>query len=88
MITYDYRCLKCGFAWEERKPMVDRDLPLAEPCLKCGAQREDGGEEVIERYLPSTQGLNYSGEKRKVPEAFKDILRRIKSQHAHSTIKV
>lgn len=80
-IRYDYRCVKeCGYTFERDLPMADRDVPCRdEMCAKCGA--------AIERYLPSTQGLIYNGNV-KVPDAYKDVLRRIHKNHAHSQIHI
>lgn len=78
-IRYDYRCTECDHTFEKDMPMADRDVPCTEPCPKCGAP--------IERYLPSTHGLIYNGNV-KVSDAYKDVLRRIHKNHAHSQIHI
>jgi DNA-directed RNA polymerase subunit RPC12/RpoP len=80
MPLYDYRCLTCGTAWEDKKLIVERDEPLKEPCIVCGAT------DVVERYLPSTFGLAYSVERLKHSDGFNDLLKNMKSKHRHSTI--
>lgn len=80
MPNYDYRCA-CGHTWEQQLLIADRDKPLAEPCPKCG-------QTGVERYLPSTQGLNYSlNDRKKVPNSFNDVLKKIKAAHRGSTIQ-
>jgi putative FmdB family regulatory protein len=82
MPRYDYRCEECKEAWEEDHTIAERDVPVSLPCPKCGK------EGCVEKYLPSTSGLAYSLEPRKVPEAFKDVLRNIKKNHRRSLINV
>lgn len=81
MPRYNYRCEVCEYAWEEDHPIAERDTPLAQGCPACGPLGK------IERYLPSTNGLCYSLETKKVPGAFKDLLKNIKSKHYGSTMR-
>lgn len=80
MPNYDYRCTECDHTFEQQLTIARRDEPVSVPCPKCGAP--------VERYLPSTSGLSYSGSDKKPPEAFKDVLRRMKKAHRRSTINV
>jgi putative FmdB family regulatory protein len=32
MPTYDYECIKCGYAFEENLKIVDRGAPTESPC--------------------------------------------------------
>lgn len=82
MPRYDYRCEECQHAWEQDLTIAERNLPVEQPCPKCGKEKS------VEKYLPSTGGLCYSVENmnRKVPEGFKDVLRNIKKNHVGSHI--
>lgn len=85
MPLYDYRCIHCGTAWEAPHLIAERDLPLEAPCPECGTH-------TVERYLPTPPGVGYSlggnNLRKKTPDAFKDILRNIKSKHRGSVIDV
>jgi putative FmdB family regulatory protein len=81
MPNYDYRCNECGHAWEQQLTIANRDVPTTEPCPECGKT-------AVEKYLPSTSGLCYTLEGKKVPDTFKDVLRRMKKQHIRSHINV
>jgi len=89
MPNYDYRCTNCGDAWEIRLPMARREEPVElgrdAGCPSCG---EKG---TIEQFLPSAPGTpTHVGDSisKRTPDAFKDVLRNIKSKHRHSTINV
>jgi putative FmdB family regulatory protein len=85
MPRYDYRCHHCGHEWEQQLLIDDRNEPLNHPCAECG-------DTAVERYLPSAPGVGYTvggnSLRKKTPEAFKDILRNIKSKHRGSVIDV
>lgn len=83
MPRYDYRCTACGVEFEADFPIADRDVPVNDSCLFCEAPVG-----AVERWLPWTNGLNYSSADKKTPEAFKDLLRNMKTKHRHSTINV
>ena len=34
MPTYDYRCEKCGYTFEETLKIVDREVPTKLPCAQ------------------------------------------------------
>jgi putative FmdB family regulatory protein len=80
MPRYDYRCEKCQKTFEADFPIAARDVPLEDACPLCG---EKG---AIERFLPSTAGLNYTAGGIKRTDAFNDLLKNIKSKHRGSTI--
>ena len=82
MPTYDYRCRNCEHAWEAVLPMADFDIPCQSPCPECGA------EQSVERFLGGAPGFSYTYGGAKTPDTFKDVLRKIKKSHAHSTIDV
>lgn len=92
MPRYDYRCSACGGTFEADFKIADRDIPVNDSCPLCEAPCGTNSDGVfigtIERYLPRTNGLNYSAADKKPPEAFKDMLRNMKSKHRHSTINV
>jgi putative FmdB family regulatory protein len=84
MPNYDYHCKSCDHTWERQLPIADRDTPLHEPCPHCALD-----ELVIER-LVAAPGVSYSviGLRHRTPDSFKDVLRNIKSKHAHANIDV
>lgn len=87
MAHYDYRCNDCGFEWELNVPIDDRDKALTEPCPDCGT----GGIEppIIERLFGAPCiGFHASSLRKATPEAFKDLLRNMKTKHRHNTIDV
>lgn len=83
MPNYDYRCTKCAAAWEVALPMSEREEPIGAECPECK-------EGVLEQYLPYAPGFAYDhlNVRKRVPEAFKDVLRNIKTKHLHNTINV
>jgi len=82
MPRYDYRCEACGKTFEADFLIAERDVPVNDTCPFCEAANS------VERYLPSTAGLNYTAAKdKKAPQAFNDLLKNIKSKHRGSTIR-
>ncbi len=86
MPLYDFRCRECFSTWEASFTISERDTPVNAPCPHCHAPG------VVERFLPANGhgGFGYSHRAAgpKTPEGFKDILRKIKSEHRGSTINV
>jgi putative FmdB family regulatory protein len=78
MPNYDYHCLTCLRTYEQQRLIADRDL--VKPCPSC-----DGLD--IER-LAAAPGVNHFIGGPKVPEGFKDVLRRIKKNNVGSLIEV
>jgi putative FmdB family regulatory protein len=90
MPTYDYRCNHCQSEWERQLPIAERNDPLTQACPACFslASPDDA---VIERHFPTAPGTpTHVGDSisKRTPEAFKDVLRNIKSAHRGSTINV
>ena len=50
MPTYEYRCTKCAFAFEEYQPIIDEPLKV---CPKCGG--------LPERVISGGSGLLFKG---------------------------
>jgi putative FmdB family regulatory protein len=90
MPTYDYQCNKCGFTFEVQLPIAQREDPIGQPCLSHEAgldafvEKCDG---VIEK-KSTAPGVSYTYGGAKTSDSFKDVLRRIKKSHRHSTINV
>lgn len=79
--NYDYRCNSCGNVWEQNIPLAQSDDLPACRTVNCSTP-------AVEK-LKSAPGFSYTlGDRKKVPESFKDVLRQIKSRHLHSTIDV
>lgn len=36
MMLYSYRCIACGYEWDQRRPVEERNAPIA--CPECGGQ--------------------------------------------------
>jgi putative FmdB family regulatory protein len=88
MPTYDYRCTNCNEEFEMQLSIADRELPCRVLCpFDCTKN-----ELTIERFLAGAPGVSYTAGgnsvRKKTPDAFKDVLRNIKSKHLHSTIDV
>lgn len=81
MPRYDFRCEKCGKTFEADFLIAERDTPVHDTCPFC----EQG--DCVERFLPSTTGLNYTAGDAKPTKGFNDLLKNIKSKHRGSTIQ-
>lgn len=82
MPTYDYRCTNCGETFTKLLKIVDREQPTHEGCPMCD-------EKTVEMLV----GGNYAfmspealGRK-KPPEDFRELLRRIKKANPKGHIK-
>lgn len=42
-MTYDYKCLACGFEWEHEAKITDQPLKECPECKKKKAQRQVSG---------------------------------------------
>ena len=82
MPRYDYACTSCGAVQRDvQLTIAQRLVPTETPCLGCG------GAVILS---PSAPGVSYTINNGglKTPDSFKDVLRRIKSNHRRSTINV
>ena len=79
MPTYDYRCDKCNSKFELQLPVAQRNEPVGTEHLDCGG--------TIEK-VDTAPGVSYTYGGAKTSDSFKDVLRRIKKSHRHSTINV
>lgn len=85
MPTYNFTCNSCDTTFDVRNNIINRDVPLTEPCKYCG---ESG---KVVRNLdapPITSGApTHIGSR--VPDGFKDVLRNIKKGSGkHCTIDI
>lgn len=80
MPRYDYRCYACRTVWEEDHSIADRDVPVSLPCPEC---KESG---QVEKFLGGAPVWTREGYAKKVPSAFKDILKNMKKNHVRSSI--
>jgi len=81
MPNYDYHCLNCEHVWTQQLLIADRDMPLDFACPHCG-------EEAVERPAAAPGISHVIGGYKKVPEGFKDVLRKIKKNNVGSLIEV
>jgi putative FmdB family regulatory protein len=82
MPNYDYRCDRCGETWEQNTPLAQYDVMPACPNCVSGNPHDEG--QVVK--LPAAPGFSHLMGGPKVPEGFKDVLRRIKKNNAGSLI--
>lgn len=79
MPNYDYHCLDCGRTFEQNRLIVERND--ARPCPACDSLD-------MER-LDGAPAFSYTiNDRKKIPEGFKDVLRRIKKRNVGSLIEV
>ena len=86
MPTYDYECIKCGYAFEENLKVVDRKIPTEERCRfpTCGGE--------VKQIIVKASGFAYDNIKTKhsvkPPEVaqLNDRLKDIKSRHPGNTL--
>lgn len=83
MPTYVYRCESCDTGWDDVRSIADRHRPASEPCPTC----EKVGTVALVPMAPAI-GDSYRQGVTKLPDTWKDNLKRIKSAHRHSTVKV
>lgn len=82
MPTYDYRCQACGECWEQHLLIADRDAPCGMSCPLCKHVGQ------VERMITAA-GISYRiNDRKKIPNSFKDVLRKIKATHRGSKIEV
>jgi|DEB0MinimDraft_12_1074336.scaffolds.fasta_scaffold00067_7 putative FmdB family regulatory protein len=73
-MTYEYTCLSCEERWDARYPVDDRDIPLSEPCPKCGVEGQ------VKR-VPTAVRVSYEGFQSPITRAggeWNDVLKSIK----------
>lgn len=83
MPTYDFRCKKCDHTFEKSLSFSEREeYPKTNKCPECG----DG--EIIQ-YIGGVCGFTTSESlgRKKAPDGFREILRRMKKAHPGSTIR-
>jgi putative FmdB family regulatory protein len=77
--NYDYHCLECNRTFEQNRLIKERDY--AKPCPACDSLD-------VERLIAAPGISHIYGAYKKVPEGFKDVLRKIKKNNAGSLIEV
>ena len=86
MPTYDYECIKCGYAFEEDLKIADRKIPTEERCRfpTCGGE--------VKQIIVKAAGFAYDNIKTKhsvkPPEVaqLNDRLKDIKSRYPRNTL--
>ena len=84
MPTYDFRCknAECNHAFEKMLKLSEREeYPQNDNCPKCNSE--------IEQYVAGTCGFTTSESlgRKKAPDSFRELMRRMKKAHPGSTIK-
>ena len=83
MPYYDYVCESCGLEFEESLPIVDRNIPIEQPCrvATCG-----GKVKMLFAKPYIGDPWNFTG--KKIDDGFKDRLKEIKKMNPHNTINI
>ncbi len=84
MPTYDYKCEKCGYAFEEDLKIADRKIPTEEPCrfpTCCGE---------VKQVIIKASGFAYDNirtkHSKKEPGWFSDKIKDIKRNNPGNTL--
>ena len=84
MPTYDYECIKCGYAFEEDLKIVDRKIPTEERCRfpTCGGE--------VKQIIVKAAGFAYDNIKtkhsKKVPGWYTDKIKDMKRNIPGNTL--
>ena len=81
MPTYDYECSTCQHAFEESLRIAEMDIPLSQPCPKCGA------ENAVKRVIVSAAKVIACDPFKSLNSDHKYALQQMKKRHPNSTIK-
>jgi putative FmdB family regulatory protein len=83
MPAYDYKCSECSEEWEQNYKMDDRNIPLGEPCPKCGAT-----DCVTQKIGSGGIGDAIRMGLTKPPAGFNEVLRNISKVSPNNTMKI
>ena len=94
MPTYDYKCEKCGYAFEENLKIADRNIPTESPCVQQISQTkhmsfECGGEVkqiIAAPYFGYDNIHTRHSTKNKEPGWFKDKMTDMKKNMPGNTL--
>ena len=84
MPTYDYECIKCGYAFEEDLKIADRKIPTEERCRfpTCGGE--------VKQIIVKASGFAYDNIKtkhsKKVPGWYTDKIKDMKRNIPGNTL--
>ena len=84
MPTYDYECIKCGYAFEEDLKIADRKIPTEERCRfpTCGGE--------VKQIIVQASGFAYDNIKtkhsKKVPGWYTDKITDLKRNNPGNTL--
>lgn len=82
MPLYDYKCSKCGHAWDEMQLVKNRKKPCNSPCPQCNEKKcvdQVIGQPIMSE--PHKMGL------RRPDQGFREVISKIKQAHPRSTIR-
>jgi len=83
MPTYDYRCEKCNYVFEEFLTISQRNKPTEQECPST-----DCNGEVVMLVAAPHMGDAWVHNSKKVDRGFKDRLQEIKGSHPGSTMPI
>ena len=83
MPYYDYMCESCGLEFEESLPIVDRNIPIEQPCRVATCE---GKVKMLFAKPYIGDPWNFTG--KKIDDGFKDRLKEIKKMNPHNTINI
>ena len=81
MPTYNYRCRSCETTFTNQKPISARKEPEGQPCPACGLTGA-----VSQMITAPMLNAEVGGSLKKTDDGWKDVLKKIKSNHRHNTI--
>lgn len=85
MPLYNFNCLKCGHTFELNKKISDRDETSSETCPECSTTGQM--ERMVSAPLVGYSIAVNGGYGAKVPDGFKDVLRKIDARSPGSRMK-
>jgi putative FmdB family regulatory protein len=81
MPLYNYRCFSCEHEFNDLLKIADRKIHEEQPCPECG-------EEDVRIVMTAAPALaaEVGGSLKKTSDGWRDVLKNMKSKHAHNTI--
>jgi len=88
MPTYQYRCKKCDFEFEEEHRIADRNIPVENP-KRYGSCTDESDDNCDIQLVPQLLSLQYSmrdSARRHTSDGFKDRMKEIHRQNPGSQL--
>ena len=88
MPTYQYRCKKCDFEFEEEHKIADRNIPVENP-QRYGTCSDESSDSCDIQLVPQLLSLQYTmrdSARRHTSDGFKDRMKEIHRQNPGSQL--